>query len=515
MWKYIPKLYLKAKQKIFSYKYPALDEYTHEYIEYLENLFTRAGNAGGFDYLCTILRVEGITSENWDAFVEAEEASRDISEILRKGYGKKMIKRKTRLGLFLYCHLTEMSAPYEILANLMRCCQNKSYKFYPFSDLVQIIKNKNNPFHTKRKLPSPIKKIKNLKELASACGEEKIGKIFDSFFRNNIRNAFYHSDYTLTNKEFRIIEGSDLGKETITLEELSEYLARCFAFYSAFFIVYNRVRKSLASGKKYYRWPNYEVLELLSNNDELTGFKLHFPTGTYSMFERTKERGTNGFNFTLQEEGVQFFVGELSKYEQATDWFVNGKPFEELGTRYNTYGYWRPVVFRGNSERIKQLARKATDDKDAEGCLFYIYATGHKAIEFVLKTNKPINKNKSIKFPFFKKNKKIETELCQEISNENLYIYDGTLFLNGQEENDVLSGIKEIDNYMEQLKKNGFEIKYRLKYKMYSDLSEYSEKGEGGVITISLRMDDPRSTLVTNNLGMFPKTDWKIKKEWI
>jgi len=512
----LKRIYSWLKQKIFSYRYRALDNYTREYIQYLDQLFARAGTAGGFDYLCTILRVEGLTSGHWDAFVEAEEASRDISNLLRKGNSKKLGKRKTRLGLFLYCHLTEMSAPYEILANLLRCCQNESYKFYPFAHLVEVYKPKNATLlFSRRKLPSPIKKINHLKELAQVCGEEKLGNMFDGFFKNDVRNAFYHSDYTLTEDEFRIIEGSELGNKIIKMEELSEYLTRCFAFYSAFFIVLNKVRRSLAQGKRYHRWANYEVLELLSRKGELTGFKLHFPSGTYAMFERTKDGGTNGLNFMLRERGIQFNVGDLNKYNQATDWFVDGEPFEEFGTRYNEYGYWRPVVFGGDSERVQTMARQATNDRDAEGCLFYIYATGHKAIEFVIRTDKPISKRLSIKQPFWKKEKRLVIEKCEEASGENTHVYDCSLFLRGSQESDVLAGISEIRDFVSKIKDKGIEIKHRLKYQMYADMSEQAENGEGGTMVISLRMDDPRTTLVTNNLGMFPKTDWKIKNEWI
>jgi hypothetical protein len=240
----------RIKGWFYRKRNPVLSKYTDEYSECFESLFNRAATTSGFNYLCTILRVEGITSGHWDAFVEAEEAAMDFSKLLRK-MGKGQEKRALRMGLFLYSHSTEMSAPYEIIANLLRSCQDKPYKMYPFAHLVRVEKGKTPSIFAKRYLPTPVKKIQYIKELATACGEERIGEIFDTFFRNDVRNAFYHSDYAISDEEFRIIEGGEIGKQTIKLEELSELLSRCFAFYSAFFITFNRVRRGLVAGKKF------------------------------------------------------------------------------------------------------------------------------------------------------------------------------------------------------------------------------------------------------------------------
>ncbi|QSH39351.1 hypothetical protein JXR01_03585 [Candidatus Kaiserbacteria bacterium] len=506
---------LQIARKIFPSKRTKMEEYTAEYARYFDNLFAKAANAGGFQYLCTILRVEGLTSGHWDAFVEAEEASRDISNILRKTKGNRKEKRAIRLGLFLYCHLTEMSAPYEILANLLRGCQNAPYSVYPFHHLVRIVGGKNTqPWEKKRLPPSPAAKIAHLEELGKECGEEELNQIINEFFRNNVRNAFYHSDYALSDDEFRIVEGSQmLGKEVIKIEELSEYLTKCFAFYSAFFIVYNNIRRGLAYGKKFHRWPNYEVLEFLTDEKELNGFKVHFPNGSHAMFQRKKYGGTDGYNFMFEKEGIGLQVGDLKKYHEATDWFVGDEPFDEFGTRYNPYGKWQPIVFSRDSDRIQKMARDATEDRDAEGCLFYIYATGHKAIEFVLKTNKPITWFSSMRGPFWSVKKNFIVKKCDPVGGA--YIYDGTVFLDGKSEKDVLAGLARISEFVTALESKGIEVKSRLKYQMYSDLSDRAKDGGDGTFSVTISMDDPRSTLVANNLGMFPKSDWKIRPEWI
>lgn len=505
-------MFEKIRQIIFRHKYQELDAYTREYLVYLDHLFGRAARTSGFQYICTLLRVEGIKTGHWDAFVEAEEAANDFSEILRSTRKKGQEKRALRMGLFLYCHLTEMSAPYEILSNLLRCIQGKPYSMFPFSHLVRVEKNKQSIF-AKRHLPSPKKKIEYLRELATACDEQKLLEILDGFFRNDIRNAFYHSDYAITEKEFRIAEGSNIGEESLELEKLSELLTRCFAFYSAFTIAYNLVRKGLAQGKKFHRWPNYEVIEMLSDEDGLTGFKIHFPNNSYAMFERKKYKGTMGLNIMVEKEGISLMVGDLEKYKKADNWYVNGKPFEESGTRYNQYGFWRPIIFNRDSDIIQQKIIKLTDNKIAQGSLFYIFATGHAAIEFVIKCDRFLTKERLPGKPTRQNN--IELTLCENPASASL-LYDGTYYLKSKEVADVTSAIEEIKKFVEVQKSRGIDLKYRLKYQLYSDGSEgRTKKNNDGSFSFTISMDDPRSTLVASDLGIFPKSDWRIKEEWV
>jgi len=512
---FVVQLFKKIKNRLsgflFKKQYPVLSKYTNDYLAYLDSLFARAANTDGFNYLCTILRVEGITSGHWDAFVEAEEASMDFSNLLRSiGRKKNQEKRTLRLALFLYCHSTEMSAPYEILANLLQCCQNKPYMMYPFVDLVKVDKTKS--LFTKRRLPYPKDKIKHIKELAMVCGENKLGEIIDGFFRNDIRNAFYHSDYTISEDEFRIIEGGEIGEQTISLEKLSDVLARCFAFYSAFFIIYNNVKRGFAQGKRFHRWPNYEVLELLSADNELTGFKIHFPNGSYAMFERKKYEGTTGLNIMCEKEGVSLNIGNLDEYKKAGDWFVNSKPFEEYGTRYNRDGYWKPIIFQGDSSKVQQRAVSLTEDKIIQGCLFYIYSTGYMAIEFVIKSNKELFKGGSYSKPFFSKKKRLVIKKCEN-KEGNTYLYDGTIYLYSANVESIQKALNEIKSCVESFRRKDRDLKYRLKYQLYADITPTTK--EGGRFTIILSMDDPRSTLVASHLGLFPRTDWKIREEWV
>jgi hypothetical protein len=503
----------KIEDKIHTTRRPVLSKYTKEYIDYLYHLFFRAANTNGFNHLCTILRVEGIKCGHWDSLLEAKETGDDMSKLLRSAGRWRKKKRALRLGLFLYCHLTEMSAPYEVIANLLRGCQDQLYKVYPFEHLIRVHNKKD--FFSKRHLPSPKQKIKHIEELALRCGEEKINKTISGFFRNDIRNAFYHSDYTIENDEFRIIEGSTIGQEVIKLDDLSNYLTKCFAFYSAFFIVFENIKKELVKGKKFHRWSNYEVLELLSDKNELTGFKIHFPNNSYAMFERKGYEGTMSMNISCEKEGVSLFVGDINKYKEAEDWHVGGKPFIEFGTRYNNYGYWKPIIFCGDSDKITKKITGLTDDKINQGCLFYVFATGHSAIEFALKSKRRLfGSKKEYSVPFFAKEKNVVIKECGFYND--FYLYDGTYFINDKTPESIDKGLKWIENFIQSQSKNNQDISYRLKYQIYQDVSSGAKKeNDDSSFSISFSTDDPRNTMVATDLRIFPKSDWKIREEWI
>jgi hypothetical protein len=278
----------------------------------------RAHKGGSLlDYLCTLLRVSGLSYGHWDPFVEADEALAEFSKLLEKNFVAKNQKLSIRLGLLIYCHATEMTAPYEILGNLLKCKQGKHFQWDPFFHLR--IRDKKD--FLKHILPSPKKKINFLDEEAKLAGEEKLIEIIRSFYDDELRNAFYHSDYCITDDEFRIASG--VGK-SYTLDDISLKLTKCLAFYNAFFNVYKAAKIAINTcERKVFKMPEYDTLEILTDSvDGLYGFKIHHSNGTYSEYHRKKDR-SHSFNLSVETEGISCFVGDLSALEKK--WKINGK----------------------------------------------------------------------------------------------------------------------------------------------------------------------------------------------
>lgn len=298
------------------------DKIYSEYENYFSTLFANAHRgATVLDYLCSLLRVSGASYGHWDPFVEADEALTDFSGLLEREFIAGNQKLSIRLGLLIYCHATEMAAPYEILGNLLRCKQGKHFQWDPFFHL----RKRDKKDFTKHILPSPKRKIKFLEEEARSAGEEELIEIIRSFYDDELRNAFYHSDYCITEDEFRIASG--VGN-SFSLDEVSLKLVKCFAFYNAFFAVYKAAKLAIdTSERKVFKMPEYDVLEVLTDSvDGLYGFKIHHSNGTYSIYERRKDR-SHSLNLSVGEkEGISCFVGDLDALENK--WKINGKDLE-------------------------------------------------------------------------------------------------------------------------------------------------------------------------------------------
>src|SRR3989344_6536664 len=101
-------------------------EYYQEYRTYLDRLFARARDTNGLQYVYTLLRISGIQDGGWDPFIEAQEALIEFSKILKKISKDGVSKSSFRLALLIYCHSVEMSAPYQILFNLLKCAQGEN-----------------------------------------------------------------------------------------------------------------------------------------------------------------------------------------------------------------------------------------------------------------------------------------------------------------------------------------------------------------------------------------------------
>lgn len=475
------------------------DLYT-EYYKYFDDLFSKAGQQNGLEYIFTLLRVSGIEDGGWDPFIEAEDALNDFSKTLRR-IKKGNEKSAFRYGLLIYCHAIEMSAPYQILFNLLQCIQKKHYIPFPFpgAPLGKKAKSKKGPFAFRPM--SPVQKIELLREEAAKANQTMLIEKIESFFDDEIRNAFVHSDYTIVENELRICDGNIA--HGISLETVSEKLSRCFAFYQAFFNIYKQIRRAFRKSKKIHRLSGFEVFETVTNKKEgLVGFKMHFSNGSHAFFERTKER-VHGMNVMLQDNQINFMVGDLSKLQRK--WLVNGKTFREKNTRYNPDCIWRPILFRGKSEEVIKETELESTDPDVQGCLFYIKCTGHESIEFVIKSDKEIFKGEK-----FTSNK-IQLVVCG-VGKKN-YIYDGTYFVNSSNARLIKAGLNKIESFIQQHREKGLVISYQLKY-----LTKSSTKpiiNPDGTFSVMFSMENPKNTLCASDFGIFPNKEWRIKEEWL
>ena len=207
-----------------------------------------------FEFVCTLVRSSGIQDSDWDPWYESQATLDDLRNLASLELPRERFpdaeRTRMRLALLSYCHLTEMDLPYALVANLLSVRLGKKYNVSPFRDLAVPARRRKERLFPKLIAPSPGKKILRIKELSQAAKLPKIGAAFEEIYDNEIRNSVYHSDYTLTNKEFRMLSGHRLSKkkrhfsQVVQLNELNELITDAFAFYSALFALYDRCRAS-------------------------------------------------------------------------------------------------------------------------------------------------------------------------------------------------------------------------------------------------------------------------------
>ncbi len=131
--------------------------------------------------------------------------------------------------------------------------------------------------------------------------------------------ALYHSDYTLTDKELRLLAGTRFSKKegvytpVVELDELNSLVVETFAFYRAFFALYERCRKSFGDFKCAflpYDGHYKGMLQLVFDNDGfLAGFRVYWPNESVSEYSRGRN-GCTGLNLAFDPDGsINFMVG--------------------------------------------------------------------------------------------------------------------------------------------------------------------------------------------------------------
>ena len=292
-----------------------------ELVDYLSDLFWSAFRKSPVDTLFSLLRVNGMQDAEWDPFEESVEAFKDYNTIVRLPTETLSEAGHWRIGLLMYCQAVEMTAPQEFLANLLRILGDAPYHVKPFGTLGRT--NKKKPFSWVP--PSAPAKYRELRRLAEGCGHTGLVEFIENFFNEDIRNAFSHSDYVLSSTHFRWTE-SGLPQQ-LPLEVVNSIVQNCYRFFSALLWLHDHALNDLRKSRRFHKWPNYEIMELLSDEERLYGFSVHFSNGNKATFARRPD-GVTCTNVMIQKDGsINFFVGSLDQLKPT--WMVNGSPYEE------------------------------------------------------------------------------------------------------------------------------------------------------------------------------------------
>ena len=263
----------------------------------------------------------------WDVLDESEATFQDFNWMLQAAQDAKGKVTARRFGLYYYCFLVEMNAIHEMIMNLLRCLSGQHYLPFPFGHLRRR-KKKDDPWNVVP--PSMAKKLREIIQLAKDAGELELVSKLEYVFDDRLRNAVVHSDYVLTADQLRTFESGPAS--ALSLKDVDRKINYTFRFLSGLLKAANNTKFAMAHSRRFHRWDNYEVLELLSDENGVYGFNVHFSNGSKSTFARTKQ-GVTQINMRLRD-GVGFMVGMIDDLEPV--WKVNGVPvtdWDELNRR--------------------------------------------------------------------------------------------------------------------------------------------------------------------------------------
>jgi len=301
------------------------EESYQRYRNYFQKLLQKSYQINSMETIFAILEVDGMSEGRWNPHEEIFRFIDDFNDLLVGSYhSKKYPLRKYRLALTMYCHILESNFAQKFIMNILRIINNEKYLIDPF-------------FYSEVKPPALKWKIKEICELSLKLKDKILSAFFADYYVDEIRNSFYHSDYCLTNEYFRYRTNLGINPlkkykanyplKTISVDELSALLIKCFSFFEALFHIIQYFRKELANMAKFHKLPQYQVLELISKNNSLIGFSMHFSNGAKATFTREPETVIAN-NILFEGDGsVKFMVGNLDKL--CNEWKVNGNNYTE------------------------------------------------------------------------------------------------------------------------------------------------------------------------------------------
>ncbi len=316
----------------------------------LAALYDAAAKAGD-DYIYTLLRVTGIEAKEDDPL---RMHSRLLSET--------QLEASSPVSTIYdaYRRLTADTEPLALVLNLTRCASGDEYDLAPFRSL-----------HAGQWPTVTTATVSECAEFVRAEADKRGWSNVSSLVESAYVDRFLKES----------VEGI---AERVSAEDLYKALEACRLFLKNLLARYFSELAKYRDWPRYYKRPQFEVLELLTNEEQgLFGFRRHFSNGSSASFERAD--GTTKSVNIVPGTPINYMVGLLDDLKD--EWRVGQQPLYEIGVhgRYNATGEWKPIVFPGDPKEIVARARELSQDDWIQGTLFYIMTTCHHVIEFAVR----------------------------------------------------------------------------------------------------------------------------------
>ena len=183
---------------------------------YLTAFDSLARSAKRFDktqFILALLGVTGAQAAEWDPY----ETTIDAIKIATRLHNETEDRLAARhLQLWIYGHIVEASVPYDLLANLARISVGEPAQMTRF------------PSRGRRPV-SPGEKIEKICAWANEAGNQAVSYLLAQIWDRDLRNAVFHSDYTLHGDQIRLPEVGGVR----SLHELAELSGKAAAYHDS------------------------------------------------------------------------------------------------------------------------------------------------------------------------------------------------------------------------------------------------------------------------------------------
>ena len=187
----------KSDNIVKSYKISLIN-----YLNIFKKLFDKASEKSEFDFMLTLLNIKSLKGPGWDYFESTINIVRRICDLDKKIEDFETVKN---LRLWLYGHIVEATAPYEIIMILLSISMGEKYN--------------PNVFPVKKggkKIDTDIK-IAKIKKRAEEINLTEIKVPFKEVWNRGLRNAVFHSRYSIYQGEVRFDDYKQIGEEIIQI----------------------------------------------------------------------------------------------------------------------------------------------------------------------------------------------------------------------------------------------------------------------------------------------------------
>lgn len=202
----------------------------------IERLMRDARSADELSFLFAVLGINsGAEDAGWQPIAETQALFYDLVGLLNSPLHD---EARARIGLLLYCHITEASYIYHVIYNLLLTVEKQPPKVFSFLDKYRGAVP-----------PSATAKVNEIRKKCSALGYDGLDAVLDDLLRPDIRNAFYHSDYIIFDDKMRLKhKGSEIKQ--IPLSEIFRLIEKTTDFFNLMTTAISDGRRVFPEGYK-------------------------------------------------------------------------------------------------------------------------------------------------------------------------------------------------------------------------------------------------------------------------